>query len=245
MIIILHGEDIKSSREYFFGKKQTLPQARTFSGESLSLTDLTQILEGGELFSEEKQILIENFFGKKSKETEILSDFLTHHEKDATIIIWENKELTKKDLTLFPKADVRLFKFPQTLFAFLEGIVPNSSRNIILFHNALKQTACELLFFMLIRQFRLLLAVSSSHPEHSEGSIDSSLAERDQNDRNIDEAARMAPWQKTKLTRQSRQFAVKQLKDAYSKLYTIELQQKTGQLPMSLEKTIDIFLLSL
>lgn len=251
MITIIHGEDTARSREYFISLKQSLNAPITFAAESVTATSLLQILEGGQLFSEEKNIIIESFFGKKSKgkDSEEVVTILNQHDKTTTVL-WEGKELSKKDLSLFPKAQVKVFTYPQTLFAFLQGIKPNSPQNIMLFKHAIEHSPIELVFFMMIRQFRMLLALSSTHPEHSvytvsEGSRDSSPAKPNQNDNTIDEVARMQPWQKSKLTSQARQFSVKQLLDAYNTLYAIEFGQKTGQLPLPLEKSIDIFLLEL
>jgi hypothetical protein len=98
---------------------------------------------------------------------------------------------------------------------------------INLFHNALKNTLEELIFFMLQRQFRLLLAVCQNE------------------NTSIDEVTRLAPWQKSKLERQAKFFQSDKLLTTYKKIYQIEMAQKTGNLPYSLICAIDFLLLDL
>lgn len=91
----------------------------------------------------------------------------------------------------------------------------------------MSQTPEELIFFMLIRQFRLLLAVS-------EEGIDS-----------IDEMKRIAPWQKSKLNSQARSFGKESLLDIYNKLYKIDSETKSGKSALTLTQAIDFFLAGL
>ncbi|MBI4097951.1 MAG: hypothetical protein HY426_02825, partial [Candidatus Levybacteria bacterium] len=156
-----------------------------------------------------------------------VSQFLKKNAKDIEIYFWEKKELTKKQLSQFgTEVVVKTFKIPKITFGFLDGLMPGSGkRNVELFHVALNGSSEELLFFMLIRQFRLLLAVSSDAP--------------------IDEAKRLAPWQKSKLLSQAKLFTPKHLKKVYKNLHVIDLAQKTGGLTMPLRQTIDFFLLDI
>ena len=83
----------------------------------------------------------------------------------------------------------------------------------------------ELIFFMLVRQFRIMLG--------QEG-VD-----------RIDEVKRMAPWQLGKMQRQAKTFGEEKLKSTYQKLFEIDLALKTGKIPYSLERSIDFFLADL
>lgn len=229
MITIIHGDDTASSRKYYIDQKTK--DAFSFDGEKVSLTDLIQILEGGGLFSDSKKIFIDEFLSKRKqgKETEDIILHLNKYCKTNDIFLWEGKEISKKNISLFSSPNVKTFKFPLFLFTFLDGIKHKSSNNLVLFHKALKKSEAELVFFMLIRQFRLLLVVSD------ESSTDA----------NIDEIKRLAPWQKSKFKKQSGLFSLDELKRAYKKLFEIDLGQKTGTLNMSLEQAIDIFLLDI
>lgn len=228
MITIIHGEDAASSRKHYLTQKTN--DSISFDGEKLTLTNLVQIIEGRQLFLEIKKIFIDELLSKRKpgRELEEIVSSLNKYSKDNDIFLWEGKELSKKSLSLFKSAEIKLFKLPQYLFTFLDSVRPASKNNVISFHEALKNTEAELLFFMLIRQFRLLLVVS-----------DHNLKEQ------IDEVKRLAPWQLTKLKKQSSLFSTEKLLSIYKRLYEIDLGQKTGSLNMTLEQAIDMFLLNI
>ena len=148
-----------------------------------------------------------------------------------------NVALTVSHVQMFPeiedtakklgkKAKVHVFKFPQKLFSFLDSLIPKNS-SIPLFHELLTTTESELIFFMIIRQFRILLSLKEPANE------------------TIDEVKRMAPWQKSKLQKQASLFSKKKLVSLYNSLYEIELSQKTGFSAMSITDSIDFFLADL
>lgn len=227
MITIVHGDDTAGSRKFFMDKrgKSDLP---VFDGEKLTLIDIKQNVGAG-LFEKPEAIFVEGFISnsKPGKNLDEISKYLKENSKNIEIYFWEKKELTKRQLAQFgSNVAIETFKIPKNTFAFLDGLKPgNGKRNVELFQSALNGSSEELLFFMLIRQFRLLLAVSSGAP--------------------IDEAKRLAPWQKSKLLSQARQFTPDQLKKIYKKLYEIDLAQKTGGLTMPLRQTVDFFLLDI
>lgn len=226
MITIVHGDDIVSSRKYFLEQKKG--SDNILDGEKLTLTEAMQVFEGSSLFEEQKKIFIENFFKRKSSlEFKQIQEIIDKNSKGSEIYFWEGKELTKSQVSLFKNTLNKLFKFPQSMFLFLDSLAPNKGREMItLFHKTLENTEAELIFFMLIRQFRLLLSLSNGSGQ-------------------IDEAKRLAPWQKGKLERQAKSFTEKKLKDIYAQLYEIDLGIKTGSLSLTLTQSIDMFLLNL
>ncbi len=229
MLTLIHGDNIAASRTYFIDMKMKFPDTSIHDGKNLSLTDLMQILEGGDLFNDEKVLFIENFFSAKKQSTEIktLLPYLTSQSENATIVLWEDKELDKKTLLGLKDSTVRLFKLPQPLFSFLESLRPGNSKILIkLFHTVLQTIDEEMVFYMLIRHIRLLLA--------HHGQIAS-----------IDEIKRMQDWQRMKLIKQAKLFSEEQLITIYKKLYEIEKGIKTGSLTLPLASSIDIFLLEL
>ena len=86
--------------------------------------------------------------------------------------------------------------------------------------------AAELVFFMINRQFRIMLSLTGGANQ-------------------IDEVKRMAPWQLSKFKNQVALFGNDQLLELYNKLFEIEIGQKTGKAFYSMEKSIDFFLLGL
>ncbi len=229
MIHIIHGEDTVTSRNFFQEQKQKALQdaSPTIDGRTVTTTDIAQILEGGGLFNDPKTVFIEDFLSRTpSKETEDIISYC-NSTKDHTIFFWEGKELSKKQLSVFPKAIVTLYNFPKEIFRFLDSIRPKTIESIQLFHKTIQTQELPIVFFMLIRHFRLLLAISDSSND------------------SIDEVKRLAPWQAQKLKRQASLFTKDALIKKYQKLFTIDLAQKTGTASFSFTQAIDYFLLDL
>ncbi len=97
-------------------------------------------------------------------------------------------------------------------------------RLVRLFQQALKTSEPEMILFMIVRQLRILLAMSETSAD------------------TITEVSRLAQWQKSKFEKQARLFDKNLLQKLYSSLFKIELAQKTGGLNTSLIYTIDFFL---
>lgn len=229
MITIVHGDDIASSRRYFVEQKNKEKNPIVFDGEKITPSDILQVLDGGSLFSENKLLFIEDFFSKKKPGKEF-DDIVSQIQNlsDSQVFFWEGKLLTKRFINLFKNCEIKLFNIPKDIFTFLDSIYPDNKKSLIFFHNTLKTNEPELVFFMIIRQFRLLMAVSDAKTKEA-----------------IDEVKRLAPWQINKIKKQSGYFSSLKLKDCYRKLYELDLAQKTGALPYSLSSAIDIFLVDL
>lgn len=227
MITIIHGDDIAASRNFLNTIREKYPDALTLDGETITLTDLRQEMDGGGLFGDTTQILIENLISKRKITTEFepLASII-NSSQTTEVYLWEGKEIDAKTVGIFSNPVQKVFKIPQTLFLFLDSLRPGNGKQLIeLFHKTTAVADVEMVFFMLLRQVRSLLAVSS--------------------DAQIDETKRMAPWQKGKVEKQARLFTEEQLITTYSKLYEIEVGMKTGSLTNSLQNSIDIVLLSI
>lgn len=239
MLTIIHGDDIVASRKYFLDLKEKHKDAVSFDGGVVTMTDLTQIFEGGGLFEDSKTVFIEQLLAKKSRggrktktsEPTELDAILAYFAKQAsgnTIVLWENKEIERGSLLAFQSADIKVFKLPQTLFLLLDSIKPTNGPTLVkLFHRTIENAEPEMIFFMLLRQIRLLLGLYQSNAQ------------------DIDEIKRMQPWQKTKLQKQAAQFSLEQLKKIHHDLFQIEIGQKTGGLSTSVTSAIDFLLLEI
>ena len=229
MITIIHGDDIASSRNYFQEEKQKQKDRVSFHASNITISDLAQNIQGSGLFSSKETIFVEDFLSrlkKTNKDAKEMMDFIIKNHNTANIFLYEAKEITKRDLFVFRDAVVKIFKLPQNIFIFLDNIKPGNPNLISLFHKTLeKRVKVELVFFMIQRQVRILLALSDDNSEKS-----------------IDEITRLAPWQKGKLIRQERLFSEDQLKRIYNSLYKIELGLKTGKLNLTLPQAIDFLL---
>lgn len=221
MINIIHGDDTTASRDFFV--KQKTAGSITYDAENLSSVELAQTLQGSGLFEGGNKIFIESLFGRKAKNVEQITELVNTHSKNSDIFIYSDKLLPAKTLKEFKNSQETAFKIPQTIWAFVDGIRPNNPSNINLFHSALSSNESEIVFSMLLRQFRLLLGLES----------------------NIDEAKRLAPWQIGKLQRQKSNFGAEKLKNIYKKLYKIDRQTKTGSTNLTLMQSIDMLMLDL
>ena len=232
MITIIHGDDIVLSRNYLQDQKQNSTNPYVFDG-IIDLPSIAQITQGSGLFYTEKNIFVENFFSKNklnSSEAKSVINYINKNESLLNMFFWEANILQKRSIALFTNPSIKTFKIPKSIFLFLDSIKPaNFKSSIALFHKALENTAPELIFFMLQRQFRMLLALTKCQNDNG----------------TIDEVLRLAPWQKSKLERQTRLFSSDKLLSLYKKLYQIELSQKTGNLPYSLVCAIDFLLLGI
>jgi DNA polymerase III delta subunit len=222
MITVVHGDDLVSSRNFIL-KVKTEENATTFYADTQEPHLLLQLTQGKGLFDEKKPLVIENIFSKKAAANLKLLEEKIKVFKNLNIYIWEGKELSKAQLNSLGQSENRLFKIPQKIFSFLDSLLPGSSRNVTSFHEALLTTDEEFMFFMLIRQFRLMLNLE-----------DPSFL--------TDDTKRLAPWQKSKLTSQAKRFGTENLTENYKKLYKIESKVKVGSLNMPLVAAIDIFL---
>ena len=230
MITLIYGDDTAASRNYLFELKSRTGSSVYFEGDKVSITDLVQELDSESLFQEQKTIILEQLLTKKKagKEKETILSYLHDKAIENEIILWEGKDLEKKTLSGFRYANLKQFKIPQTLFLFLDNIKPNNTSKLISsFHQAAQKTELEMIFFMLIRQFRLLLSL------------------KEQTQALIEETKRLAPWQKEKLQRQANLFDKKQLINLYTKLAKIDQANKTGTLNRPFASAIDFFLLEI
>ncbi len=227
MILVIHGTDTAKSRNIYIETRQKIANPTVFEGKNLDYNTFFQTFEGDSLFSSDKDVFIENFFSnKKSNSTELkqIVDYINQNP-NLNIVFWEDKELTKTQTALIKKAQVSLFNYPQILFSFLDNVYPNNSKTLGLFKDLEKQMETELIFYMLIRQFRLMLGVELGSQ--------------------IDETKRMAPWQESKLRSQGSRFSKEKLISLYKKLMDIDYETKFGLSPTPLSKRIDFFLLDL
>lgn len=230
MITIIHGDDTATSRKVLTDIRLKTPEVLSAEGESLTVTDLAQMVQGGGLFVTQKTIIIENLYAKKkaTKEFAAILELLQAKTQEYDIYIWEGKELDKKSLSLFKHAVIKTYKLPQTLFIFLDSIKPNQGKHLVtLHHKVLQTTEEEMVFLLLVRQVRLLLAL------------------KEKSDEQIDEVKRLALWQLNKIQKQASLFTIEELVNLHTRLYALDKAHKTGELVLSLTVALDILLIDI
>jgi hypothetical protein len=232
MLTLIHGDDTNASRNYYLSLREKASEKKIIDGNTITLTDLMQIFSGNGLFGDQETICIEELLSKRkpSRELDEIISFLQSSivNNQSSIFIWESKQLTPKQVGLFGKATVNEFKIPTVVFTFLDSIRPNNTRQMLQqYHQILEHEESMYVLVMLIRQIRILLALSQ------------------ESNSTISEVSRMAPWQKSKLQKQADLFEVTQLMQLHSHLFDLEYGQKTGALSSSLSDAIDFFLASI
>jgi hypothetical protein len=227
MKLLIHGDDLEKSREYLNQERESLRNPILLDAENLTFDTFFQAAENKSLFDEQIFLVIENLLSKNkanSLELKNIIEFI-NNSKNLNVILWEQSEISKTSQSLLKNFDVKVFLIPRLMFAFLDQIRPGNSQTLIkIFHELLATEAPELIFFMLIRQFRLFLQVSEKSTIQ------------------IDEVKRMAPWQLSKLSKQASYFTKENLVSHYNRIFEMEINQKTGKSFQDLTTSIDFFL---
>lgn len=247
MFTILHGDNIVASRNVLQMAKKMAREKEVlvFDGKKVNLTDLKQALEARSLFGQEKLVVIENLISKNKEhrpkastigrsasgrdrpldEKNRILNYLKALPADTDLILWEGKKIDGRVFSPFKNAKVQLFKTPAIIFKFLESIRPGNQKMMLsLLENCAKTEPIELIFYMIVRQFRQLLLV------------------KDLGKKGV---TRLASWQYSRLTNQADCFTLDKLLKIYKKLLEIDWQQKTGQTAFDLKRAIELLLINL
>jgi hypothetical protein len=235
MITILHGDNLVASRLKLSSlKTEAQDQGKevvTLDGKGIDRTALIQSLESHSLFSVPKLVVIERLIGSLKTGAKLKDELIEYLLKglfDADIVLWENKSVGKSLLKLKKQKHVFVedFKLPVVIFKFTESLTPKTIHEALFYFNeSLKSSPVEVVFTMLVRQFRLLLAFSTQAT--------------------LDETEKMIPWIKGKYVRQAGLFTKNKLQDLYKELLVIDYQTKTGKTPFDLTTNVQRFIMNL
>lgn len=232
MITILHGDNIVESRNIRF-TLHTQAQAEhaeilVIDGTSISITDLVQALETQTLFHTSRVVFIDNMIKslRLGEKRDAIINYLCEGAFETPLILWESKGVGRSIIKLKkqPHVTVKECKLPATIFAFVDSLRPgNMQQALTLFHAAITLMVPEVIMTMLVRQFRILLAVSLQAP--------------------LSELMRTAPWQRSKLEKQAHGYTSTQLKQLYKSLLLIDYLVKTGRSAYTLTNQIETLIM--
>lgn len=231
MLHLFHGDQIEASRQELHILRQQFKKAEVveLDGKTMTDTDFVQATEATSLFGGDRLVIIENLFTKQiAKKKELLEKYallIKALPKETDVVFWEEKELGKTILSIFPKStDFALFKPDRLIFTLMDAIRPNNTLQLVdLMNSAVLKDAPELIFTMLVRQFRYLLMVKELGKQIPE----------------------LSPWQASKFARQAQFFDLKHLVTQYRKLLEIDVKIKTGETPFSLTEEMRLFLIQI
>lgn len=245
MIIILHGDHQVESRNRLLELKSQASELNkeiiTLDGALIELTDLIQSLEATSLFNEQKLVIAENLLSilKAGAKRDEIIEYLVKapfvipgnaEESDKVdLILWEKGSVGRSIIKLKKQKQVSVeeFKMPQVIFSFVDNLKPHNVKELLnSFHKTIDSNIVpEIIFTMMIRQFRLLIALKTGA--------------------DISETNRLAPWQKGKLSKQSHEFSLEKLKQLYKELLLIDFQIKTGKSALNLTQRIEQFIIGM
>lgn len=226
MITIIHGDHLLKSREALLEIKKRYQNGEIINlPANVDLTTVKQAVESKSLFAMKRLVIIEKLLTKRgSIKNDKIINYLAQSDSQTEIILWEAQKISPAVLAKLKKAKEKLYQPAAIIFKYLDSLAPGNGRvTIPLFHQAVKSEPIELIFYMTVRRFRLLLAIK----EQAE----------------IPEIKRLTNWQRVRLVRQVNSFNnSQQLISLLEQLFSIEYRQKTGQSGLKLNQELDIFL---
>ncbi len=224
-ISVFHGDDQAKSYQALKTHLDQLnklnQQIVTLEGKTLDLATLSASLNQNDFFDTPKVIVITNFFARaKSKARDQM--LVTIKDSPATIILWENKNLTSSMLKSLGKIDNFYFPHLQLIWQLLEQLSPNYDRPaafIDLYEQTLTQNDELYLLAMIIWQVQQLVDT-------------------------LENNFHGAPFKRQSLQLQAQNFQASELKTLHHQLIDLDWRTKTGQLRLPLAQELLFMLLS-
>lgn len=230
MIILLHGDDIVSSRQKITELALSGSLVERTDASSFDFARIIESITSSDLFQNKKTVIIENVLGQASVKLDGLVAILNKISKnsDLVVVLWESDLVNEKKFAKIRDLKILSFLLPKLYFKFLDMLVPGNNKLLFeLFHKLIGQFNQEQIFYSIIKRIRLLIGIKG------------------ENRSNFFEIKKMQNWQVAKLKNQAGLWTKNQLVDFYQKLFDLEKKLKNSQLAQSLSAYIDFFLLSL
>ncbi len=221
---LFHGDNQLVSREALFKEKEKSRvqglELVELVDKNISLGEVKQAVESAGLFGNDRVLVLEGLFsGQSNKNKKEVIEYLKR-VKPENVIIWEGKKIDGRKLSGWQAEE---FKVSTVVFKFLEAVRPGEQRQwLSLWETVLKTEPVELVFFLLVRQVRQLIGVTSS-PETFKG----------------------APWLVNKLKQQGKFFGLVGLLKLHGRLCQLEIETKTGSGVLPLETRLEMMLMGL
>lgn len=207
MIILIHGEDIEKSSSFLHSLIGQHAGWRVLRHDlKTEEVDLINLFLTDTLFSENKLIVLENFFKSKMK-----IDLKNLPRNQAfKIVIFENEQLSQTRLATLPTGTkVFLFKPEPVIFQFFDQLYPGNQQTVFQLFAKIKDKFDSFLFFtMFIRHLRHLLIFSNNYQAKSN----------------------LQDWQVKKYKKLAAKFSQAKLRAAYRALLKIDIKIKTGEI---------------
>lgn len=224
MLVLIHGDNQVLSRERLQSQIATYKSGldlHQLDGKKISLEDLLSACESPLMFTEPRLIVIESLHAQtsKTKLAQLVNYLASLQTNQVDLILWEGKLLTPSQLAPFKQFQIIPFKTSNLTFKFLDSLKPGeTSRYLTLYKQAIQADTPEFVFYMLIRQLRLMS--QSASPESS----------------------RLPGWQVGKLKSQLSSFTPTQFTQLHDALYDLDFRQKSGGTTFTLAAELELIL---
>ena len=225
MIRFIHGDNQLESRNRLSELIQEAGNKEVVKLREVNLTTIKQALESSSLFAEERVVVVENIISGRVDKNVL--DYLKKGLFESDLFIWEGKKMDARKLGwVKKKGRLEEYSYPKVLFKLVEVVGAVSKGEVLeLFNETTSRMPVELVYFMLVRQLRLLLLISHN-------GVDAA----------IKETASLQSWMIGKFKAQASSIGHERLKKLYKQILYIDYQQKSGQANLSLKQTLDIWL---
>ncbi|MFH1840716.1 MAG: hypothetical protein ABH807_00965 [Candidatus Shapirobacteria bacterium] len=208
-MLLIHGDDQVRSRQRLTAVTRAFKDEIVRFGDKVELTTVKQALESQSLFGDERLVIIEGWPNK---------EVFDYGKNFKNLIIWAGKTIDGRKLNSLARTQIEIYKINPAIFAFLDTLKTDT------FHQALKQSPVEKIFFMLARRIRHLMIIK---------------------DLGYEGLSEVSPFEKSKIAFQSKKYQPEQLTDFYAKLLPIEYAVKSGQSTAPLTLQLEVLLASL
>lgn len=222
-MILVHGDNIVKSREALLEIKKAAEDKNMevviLEGKKVELVDVKQAMESMGLFGNDRLVVIEGLFvGVKSKRQDEVVNYLK--KNGGEVVLWEGKKVDLRRLGR-AKYENREFKMSAEVFKLTEALRPGNEKQILYWwEKAKNQDAVELIFFMMVRQVRMMIEAFGGEMKGP-------------------------GWLVSKAKDQARAVGMGRLLKWHEKLYEIECGVKTGRSELKLETQLELWLMSL
>lgn len=226
MITLLHGDD---TQKVWAKYKQIIPkgtQKIDIDFKKISIEEAQNTLSTDSLFETKRTVLITNLKSLHHTKRKALFNNLQIYkgEGDTHIVIVSDTQLDEKSLNGIKLDHVYAYPLPKYFFEYLDALVPGKSKNAISTLNKMKDMSGEQVFYATVTRMRLLILEKSPNPMQNA------------------EIAKLSPYYEKKLRSQARLWQEKDLIRFYNDLFKIEVGLKSSNLPLTVEKHLDITL---
>lgn len=210
-IIVLHGDDFSRSYERL---KVFVEIARERNWETIYVDEsplsLPETVSGTSLFASERFFILRNIKLLGKKEIDWLNK--KYADLPGNFVLYSEGVLPRSLLDKLPGSKkVEEFKFPKTIYAFLESLYPgNSAKAVMLLHQVLSNDAAEYVLALIAKYFRDLYWA------------------------NLDSGSIPYPaWRVGKLKSQSSKFTMVELKSFIESLSELDMEVKTSNIDLA------------